>query len=78
MKSFGSEGILFPVYFIMLALAVYLNVFTGSGLDIANIIINIGMCLGVLPVIGVTLPFLSAGGTSTGTLYLGIGVVLSV
>ena len=45
MKSFGSEGILFPVYFIMLALAVYLNVFTGSGLDIANIIINIGMFL---------------------------------
>lgn len=43
-----------------------------------SIIINIGMCLGVLPVIGVTLPFLSAGGTSTGTLYLGIGVVLSV
>ena len=43
-----------------------------------QIIIKIGMCLGVLPVIGVTLPFLSAGGTSTGTLYLGIGVVLSV
>ena len=42
-----------------------------------QIIINIGMCLGVLPVIGVTLPFLSAGGTSTGTRYMGIGVVLS-
>ena len=42
------------------------------------IIINIGMCLGMMPVIGVTLPFLSAGGTSTGTLYLAIGVVLSV
>ena len=41
-------------------------------------VINIGMCLGLLPVIGVTLPFLSAGGTSTGTLYLAIGVVLSV
>ena len=43
-----------------------------------QIIINIGMCLKLLPVIGVTLPFLSAGGTSTGTLYLAIGVVLSV
>ncbi len=43
-----------------------------------QIIINIGMCLSILPVIGVTLPFLSAGGTSTGTLYLGIGIVLSV
>ena len=43
-----------------------------------QIIMNVGMCLGMMPVIGVTLPFLSAGGTSTGTLYLGIGVVLSV
>lgn len=43
-----------------------------------QMILNVGMCLGMLPVIGVTLPFLSAGGTSTGTLYLGIGVVLSV
>lgn len=43
-----------------------------------QITINIGMNLGVMPVIGVTLPFLSAGGTSTGTLYLAIGLVLSV
>ena len=48
------------------------------GMIAVQIIINIGMCLGLLPVIGVTLPFLSAGGTSTGTLYLAIGVVLSV
>lgn len=43
-----------------------------------QIVINIGMCLSIFPVVGVTLPFLSAGGTSQGTLYLGIGVVLSV
>ena len=36
------------------------------------------MCLSLLPVIGVTLPFFSAGGTSTVCLYLGIGLVLSV
>ena len=41
-------------------------------------IINIGMCLSVLPVIGVTLPFFSAGGTSMVCLYLGIGLILSV
>ena len=41
-------------------------------------IINIGMVLSFLPVIGVTLPFFSAGGTSTVCLYLGIGLVLSV
>lgn len=41
-------------------------------------IINLGMCLSLLPVIGITLPFFSAGGTSTVCLYLGIGLVLSV
>ena len=41
-------------------------------------ILNIGMCLSMLPVIGVTLPFFSAGGPSAAALYLGIGVVLSV
>lgn len=41
-------------------------------------LINIGMCLSVLPVIGITLPFISCGGTSVATLYLGIGLALSV
>ena len=44
----------------------------------AQSIINLGMCLSLLPVVGITLPFFSAGGTSTVCLYLGIGLVLSV
>lgn len=40
-------------------------------------VINIGMCLRLLPVIGITLPFFSAGGSSSLCLYLGIGIVLS-
>ncbi len=44
----------------------------------AQSVINIGMCLWLLPVIGVTLPFFSAGGTSLLCTYLGIGVVMSV
>ena len=43
-----------------------------------QMLINLGMCLSMLPVIGVTLPFFSAGGTSTVCLYIGIGLVLSV
>ena len=39
---------------------------------------NIGMCLGTLPVIGLTLPFISYGGSSMVSLYLCIGVVMSV
>lgn len=41
-------------------------------------LINLGMNLRVLPVIGITLPFFSDGGSSVATLYLGIGLVLSV
>jgi len=44
----------------------------------AQSVINIGMCTSVLPVIGVTLPFFSSGGTSLLCLYLGIGLVLNV
>ena len=44
----------------------------------AQAVINIGMCTSVLPVIGITLPFFSAGGTSLLCLYLGIGLVLNV
>ena len=40
--------------------------------------INIGMNLRVLPVIGITLPFFSRGGTSVATLFLSIGLVMSV
>lgn len=44
----------------------------------AQIIINIGMCTAILPVIGVTLPFFSAGGTSLLCTYFGVGLILSV
>lgn len=44
----------------------------------AQMTINIGMCVSVLPVIGITLPFFSAGGTSLLSLFLGIGLVLNV
>lgn len=45
---------------------------------IAQVAINIGMCLKLLPVIGITLPFISAGGSSVVSLYLAVGLVLSV
>ena len=42
-----------------------------------QVIINIGMCLMLLPVIGITLPFFSAGGSSNISLYISIGLILS-
>lgn len=44
----------------------------------AQSVINIGMCTSVLPVIGVTLPFFSSGGTSLLCLYFGMGLALNV
>ena len=49
-----------------------------GGALLAQILVNVGMNLRVLPVIGVTLPFYSAGGSSVLMLYLSVGLVLSV
>lgn len=43
-----------------------------------QVIINIGSVIGVLPVVGVTLPFLSYGGSSLIANFLGVGYVLNV
>ncbi|MFI3325506.1 MAG: FtsW/RodA/SpoVE family cell cycle protein [Clostridia bacterium] len=45
------------------------------GLILFQSVSNIGMCLALLPVIGITLPFYSAGGSSLISLYLGLGLV---
>lgn len=41
-------------------------------------VVNVGMNLMLLPVMGITLPFISAGGTSVLMLYLSAGLVMSV
>ena len=41
-------------------------------------VINIGMCLFVMPTIGVTLPFFSYGGSSLLTLFAAMGVVSGI
>lgn len=40
--------------------------------------INMGMVSGILPVVGVPLPFVSYGGTALVTLFLGIGILMSI
>ena len=43
-----------------------------------QVCVNIGMCIGVAPVIGLTLPFISYGGSSTVSLYAMLGLVSGV
>ena len=44
----------------------------------SHTVINVGMDLGVMPVIGIPLPLISAGGTSVISVYLALGLVMSV
>ena len=50
---------------------------TASAL-IFQVCVNVGMCIGVAPVIGLTLPFISSGGSSIMTLYAMLGLVSGV
>ena len=44
----------------------------------AQVFVNVGMELSILPCIGITLPLFSAGGSSSISIYLALGIVLSV
>jgi rod shape determining protein RodA len=43
-----------------------------------QVVVNIGMVTGLAPVVGVTLPLVSYGGSSVITVFLGLGLVASV
>jgi rod shape determining protein RodA len=55
----------------LLAGAVSLSFFTYA-------FVNMGMVSGILPVVGVPLPFISYGGTAMVTLGLGLGILMSI
>lgn len=80
-----SLGLLFLICFEMIKIGKKARDFSAqlacygiASMIASQVVINIGMCLMVLPVIGITLPFFSAGGTSTLCLYIGIGLVFSI
>lgn len=49
-----------------------------TGLVLWQVLINIGMVIGLLPVVGITLPFVSYGGSSLIALCLAIGLIENV
>jgi rod shape determining protein RodA len=55
----------------LLAGAITLSFFTYA-------FVNMGMVSGILPVVGVPLPFISYGGTAMVTLGLGLGLLMSI
>lgn len=49
-----------------------------AGMLASQIGINVGMCLGVFPVVGLTLPFFSYGGSSIITMFAAMGFVSGI
>ena len=52
--------------------------FGAAGALIFQTISNVGMCMGIAPVIGLTLPFISYGGSSILSMYIMMGLVSGV
>ncbi len=49
-----------------------------AGMLLFQVFINVGMCLGLVPIIGLTLPFFSYGGSSLITSFLCMGIVSGI
>lgn len=90
-EEFGLMGVafLFTLYFliIMRILSISLNCFHNYGRLVAGslalsffvyVFVNAGMVSGILPVVGVPLPFMSYGGTAIITLMATFGIVMSI
>ncbi len=90
-EEFGLVGacLLLLLYMVLLARTLYISLQaqTVFGKLLAGsisltffiyIFVNIGMVSGLLPVVGIPLPFISYGGTSIVTLMAGFGILMSV
>lgn len=74
-------GVLYKTLFVAAKASTRAGAYVCTGIFatlLFQIVINVGMNLLLLPVVGLTLPFMSAGGTSVLMLYISVGLVLSV
>ena len=75
------SSFIFRIFYISKFAQDYLGFFTCFGfigLICSQCIFNLGMCLNFLPVMGITLPFVSAGGSSVFCYYIGFGLIQSI
>jgi len=90
-EEFGFVGCAFIIFMYFLLMMRMLTISIKSKDDYGSLVVigvvfmfafqifeNIGMTMGIMPVTGVTLPFLSYGGSSLITSLLAIGLVLNV
>ena len=48
------------------------------GIYFFHMVVNVGMVIGFVPTAGIPLPFMSYGGSSVLTSFIGVGLVISV
>lgn len=90
-EEFGFFAVLFVLflYWLLIALCYIvamkaqthyaaLLVFGICSMIFVQLFINIGMITGLLPVVGIPLPFMSYGGSNLSSVFIGIGLVLNV
>ena len=90
-EEFGFAGVVVLIGFLFWLLFEIMQVafFAGSNflrlfssgfgfLILSQSFINTGMCLGLFPVVGIPLPFVSYGGSHLLAFYLGLGVLMSI
>ncbi len=90
-EEFGFIGILITIFLYILLFRKLLNIARETknrflSLVVIGILswfwyqtfINIGMTIGILPITGVPLPFISYGGSALLACFIGIGIVLSI
>lgn len=87
--GFVGSVLLFIVYAYLLLRIIRVSMYASSNFNtlfgvgvcvffISHIIINIGMNIGIMPVTGITLPFLSYGGSHLLTEFLAIGIIMGM
>ena len=90
-EEFGLAGCLglLSLYLVIIARGLYIGVQTQDSYSrllassliftfFVYVFVNIGMVIGILPVVGVPLPLISYGGTSMVTLLAGFGIIMSI
>ncbi len=90
-EEWGLVGVLFIfIFFGIVIWRILKNAFLGQGnfeslfgfglaiFLMAHFIVNIGMNIGLLPITGTTLPFMSYGGSHMITVFAGLGVLMGM
>jgi rod shape determining protein RodA len=90
-EEWGFAGSMFLLFMFLLLIAFALNIAHGcrdsfgtilsvgvAAMIFWQVFINMGMVMGIMPVVGMPLPLISYGGSSVFTMFIGIGLLMNV